>query len=106
VSVTQFPLVKVFKPRLWPKAVVELDGVAAQLAKTLGGTVEGKQTVRTGGARGRRYEIAYERDGEALRQRIALLLERRTEYQLLCRWAAPASEPRACALLEQTFTIT
>ena len=105
-SVTRFPLVKAFSPSLWPKAVVELDGVAAQLAKSLGGTVERKETVNRGGVRGRRYEIAYERDGVALRQRIALLLRRRTEYQLLCRWSASDGEPEACTLLETTFRLS
>jgi hypothetical protein len=105
-SVTRFPLVKRFRRSLWPKAVVELDGVANQLAKTLGGTIDSKETVGTAGTRGRRYEITYVHDGDRLRQRISLLLHKRTEYQLLCRWSEADSEPEACVLLEQSFTLT
>jgi hypothetical protein len=105
-SVTRFPLVKRFRPSLWPKAAGELDGVADQLAKTLGGTIDSKETVATAGTRGRRYEITYVRDGDQLRQRISLLLHKRTEYQLLCRWSEADGEPEACALLEQSFTLT
>ncbi len=105
-SVTRFPLVKPFRPSLWPKAAAELDGVVERLAASLGGEYgEAPKTVRRGGLRGRLYEIVYEREGVDLRQRITLLLDRRTEYQLLCRWPASTGEPAACALLEQTFRL-
>ena len=104
-SATRFRLVKSFKPSLWPKAIVELDGVAERLATSLGGTVESKETISRGGVRGRRYELAYEREGVALRQRLSLLLRKRTEYQLLCRWSEITGEPEACALLERTFAL-
>jgi hypothetical protein len=105
-SVTRFPLVKAFRPSLWPKAAAELDGVAERLAASLGGEyVESPKTVRRGGLRGRLYEIAYEREGIALRQRLTLLLDRRSEYQLFCRWPASVGEPAACGQLEQTFRL-
>ena len=105
-SVTTFPLVKPFRPSLWPRASGELDRVARQLADSLGGELEREpETVRVGGVRGRRYEIAYEREGTDLRQRLALLLTRRTEYQLLCRWAADGETPDACTILERTFRL-
>ena len=59
--------------------------------------------MRRGGLRGRLYEIGYEREGVALRQRLTLLLSRRTEYQLLCRWEASADTPEDCGILETTF---
>ena len=63
--------------------------MAERLAESLGGELEQQpQTVRIGGLRGRQYEIGYEREGVELRQRLTLLLSRRTEYQLLCRWEA------------------
>jgi hypothetical protein len=83
---------------------VELDGIAERLTASLGGEyTQAPQTVRRAGLRGRRYEIAFEREGEELVQRLTLLLDRRTEYQQLCRWAAADGEPEACRLLERSF---
>ena len=59
--------------------------------------------MRRAGMRGRLYEIAYEREGVELRQRLTLLLSRRTEYQLLCRWEASGDMPDACRNLEASF---
>ena len=106
-SVTIFPLVKPFRPAVWPQASDELDSVADRLAKSLGGELEQQpQTVRIGGLRGRQYEIGYEREGVELRQRLTLLLSRRTEYQLLCRWEAGSTAPEACAGLETSFKVS
>jgi hypothetical protein len=103
-SVTVFPLVKPYRPALWPKASRELDKVARELADSLGGEIAREpETVRVAGLRGRRYEIAYERDEDDLRERLTLLLSRRTEYQLLCRWGAGDDPPEACASLETSF---
>ncbi len=105
-SVTIFRLVKPFRPALWPQAAKELDGVAARLAASLGGELErAPKTVRIAGLHGRQYEIGYEREGARLRQRLTLLLSRRTEYQLLCRWEAAAEMPDACSELEASFRI-
>lgn len=105
-SVTIFPLIKPYRPSLWPQASAELDDVAARVVRDLGGDyVREPQTVRRGGLRGRLYELAYEREGVELRQRLTLLLSRRTEYQLLCRWETAAGEPSACALLETSFRL-
>ncbi len=103
-SVTIFPLVKPYRPALWTQAAEELDGVAERLAKSLGGELQHEpRTVRRGGLRGRLYEIGYEREGVELRQRLTLLLSRRTEYQLLCRWEASTDAPEGCGILETTF---
>jgi len=106
-SVTIFPLVKPFRPALWPQAAKELDGVAERLAATLGGELlEEPETVLRGGLRGRQYEIGYEREGIELRQRLTLLLSRRTEYQLLCRWEASTDVPEACEIVARTFSVS
>ena len=106
-SVTIFPLVKPYRPALWPKASQELDKVARQLAVSLGGELErDPATLRLGGLRGRLYEIAYEREDAELRQRLTLLLSRRTEYQLLCRWEAGDDLPQACTALEASFKVS
>ena len=106
-SVTVFPLVKPYRPTLWPKASRELDDVTGKLAASLGGKLEREpETVRVGGLRGRRYEVAYEREGTQLRQRLTLLLTRRTEYQLLCRWDRGDDPPEACDVLESTFRVS
>lgn len=106
-SVTTFPLVKPYRPALWAKASGELDKVARELADSLGGELEREpETVRVGGLRGRLYEIAYEREGAKLRQRLTLLLSRRTEYQLLCRWEDGDDPPQACVALEASFKVT
>lgn len=105
-SVTVFALIKPYRPALWPRASAELDDVAARVVSNLGGEyVRDPRTVRRGGLRGRSYELSYERDGAELRQRLTLLLSRRTEYQLLCRWQHAAGEPAACGLLERTFLL-
>ena len=106
ISVTRFPLLHRFRPALWPGAVVELDGVADRLVRSLHGKLESEgETVRLHGLRGRRYEISFEKSGKALRQRLVFLLKAKTEYQLLCRWDADGEEPAACAVLEDSFRL-
>jgi hypothetical protein len=103
-SVTRFPLVKPFKPSLWPKAMVELDGVASRLAMGLvAKQTEPARTVRAGGLRGRRYVMTFDQNGTDVTQRLTLLLSRKTEYQLLCRWQSSDAEPKSCTMLETTF---
>jgi len=105
-SVTRFPLIKPYRPSLWQAAAAELDGVAERLAASLGGEYGAEpQTVRRGGLRGRLYLIRYERDGAELSQRLTLLLSRRTEYQLLCRWEGSGAAPAACTQLETSFRL-
>ncbi len=103
-SVTRFPLAKTFKPSLWPKAKVELDGVATRLAMGLvARQSKPVATVRAGGLRGRRYVMEFDQNGTEVTQRLTLLLDRHTEYQLLCRWRTPDTVPDSCGLLEGTF---
>lgn len=106
VSVTVFRLVRPFRPGLWTRASRELDGVADRLAGRLQGTVRSRSTVQVGRARARQYELAYERDGTALRQRITFVLHGRREYELLCRWREADGEPGACGLLTSSFRLS
>jgi hypothetical protein len=104
-SVTRYPLIKAFRPTLWPGVVTELDGAVDKLAAGLSGTVESDENVRAGGRRARRYEVSYEREGEQLRQRITFVFRGREEFQLLCRYPDAETPPPACTLMEQTFTL-
>ena len=103
VSVTVFNLVRPYRAALWSRAAGELDGVARTLAAGLSGHVDAARTVSVAGARARQYDLSYERNGAALRQRITFVLRGRREYQLLCRWAAASGEPAACRLLLASF---
>ena len=59
-SVTRFPLAKTFKPSLWPKAKVELDGVATRLAMGLGAKqTEPVRTVGSGASSIRRVGLSW-----------------------------------------------
>ena len=104
-SVSRYPLIKPFRRTLWPGVRTELDGAVDKLNAGLSGTIESRQDVRVGGRLGRRYEVAYERAGQAMRQRITFVFRGREEYQLLCRYADAEAAPRACTLLEETFRL-
>ncbi len=105
LSVTVFPLARAFRPALWREAVTELDRAAAGLAARVKGQLEASATVTVAGARARSYDLAFERSGEKLGERIVFVLRGRREYQLLCRWHAPpdADVTAACATLSSSF---
>lgn len=99
VSVTVFRLARPYRPNLWPTLVPVLDGVAAQLARGLGGSVGTRETVVLAGRRARRYELAFRRGGKDVVERIVFLLEGRREEQLLCRYARGSSSASCSAFL-------
>jgi hypothetical protein len=105
--VETFRLLKPYRPALFARAVRELDASQAALAAKLRARIERRSVVRVAGRRARRYELAYSRDGEALRQRATYVLVARTEYVLVCRWAAgrPAVAREPCARLLATFRL-
>lgn len=105
VSVTVLPLHRRYTPDLFPKVVPELDGVAAKLAAKLHGRVAARETVVVDGGRARQYDIAYERDGTKLVDRVGFVLRGKSEYQLLCRWEALEGVSPACGQLVRTFRI-
>lgn len=99
---TIFRLGRPYRAALWPAVVPQLDRVAAQLAGELSGKLGAGTTLTVGGRRSRRYEIAYERDGKQLVERIGFVLSGRREYQLLCRYE---NEPAACDRLFRSFRL-
>ena len=104
VSVTVFRLTRPFRAALWPKVVPELDRVAAGLADQLRGRAGPGADLRVAGRQARRYDIAFQRSGKDLVERITFVLDGRREYQLLCRY--PGGKPdRACAALASSFRL-
>lgn len=104
VSVTRYPLLRAYRPGLWARVVRELDTAAAQLAKQQKGAVSDSRTVTIGGRQARRYDIHYERAGNALVERIAFVLQGKTEYLLLCRYDR-GGDTDACDRLLTTFAL-
>ena len=105
LSVTRFPLVRSYRPELWPEVVGELDRAAAELARQQDGTVTESETATIAGRRARLYEIAYEDEGNELVERIGFVLRGKTEHLLLCRYER-GGETRACERLLATFRLT
>jgi hypothetical protein len=104
VSVTRFPLLRAFRPELWPKVVPELDRAAAAVAKQQSGSVTNPQTVTVVGRPARRYDVVYEREGKQLVERIAFVLRGKTEYLLLCRYER-GGDTGACDRLLTSFRL-
>jgi hypothetical protein len=104
-SVTVLVLRRRYRPALFAETARELDRVTGALAAKLGGRVIESRSVVVGGIRSRQYDVAYSRDGTGLIDRITYVLRGRSEYYLLCRWAADEGESRACALLTVSFRI-
>jgi hypothetical protein len=105
VSVTRFPLLRAFRPELWPKAVPEMDRSAAGLAADQHGTVTARVTTTVAGQRARRYDIAYELGGKKLIERVGFVLQSKTEYELLCRFEQGKSSS-ACDTLFSSFRLS
>jgi len=104
VSVSTFPLARPYRAELWPKVMPQLDAVAHELAKRLGGRVATARTETIGGRRARRYELVV--PSSAVRRRIAFVLDGRTEYQLFCRFRQNDAEAlRACEELLDSFSL-
>ncbi len=80
VSVTRFPLLRSYRPELWPKVVSELDRSAAALASDQHGAVAVRATQSIAGEQARRYDVEYELNGKSLVERLGFVLRARTEY--------------------------
>lgn len=102
-SVTVLALRKRYRPAVFAKAAAELDRVTDQLAAKLGAKVLARRSIVVGGIRSRQYDLAYQRAGTGLVDRITYVLRGKVEYYLLCRWPADEGEPSACALLTSSF---
>ena len=99
VSVTVLPLVKPYRPALFPRVVQELDRVATEYASSLEGTVASRRTVTVAGRKAREYRIEH---GDLV-DRITFLLRGKRNFQLICRWRAQDTEPAACPQLASSF---
>ncbi|HSS74455.1 MAG TPA: hypothetical protein VLK53_12910 [Gaiellaceae bacterium] len=102
-SVTGLTLRSKYAPRLYARVSKELDAVTSSLADKLNGKVIARRDIVASGIRSRQYDLAYERDGEGLVDRITFVLKGTDEYYVLCRWLADRGEPEACGLLLRTF---
>ena len=102
VSVTRFPLLRAYRPELWPKVVPEIDRGAAAVASDQHGTVAARATVTISGEEARRYDIVYARSGKQLVERLGFVLRGKTEYELLCRFER-GKNASACDRLFKTF---
>jgi hypothetical protein len=104
VSVTLFPLQRTFRPALWHRALPELDRAAQAVARQQQGTIGQSLDVTVAGQKARRYDIAYERDGRELVERLVFLLKGKSEYLLLCRYERGGSTD-ACERLLESFKL-
>jgi hypothetical protein len=102
-SVTALTLRSKYTPALYAKVSKELDSVATMLADKLNGKVIARRDVVVSGIRSRQYDLAYEKGGSGLVDRITFVLRGKDEYYVLCRWLADQGEPDACGLLLRTF---
>jgi len=102
-SVTALTLRAKYTPALYAKVSKELDAVTKALAHKLNGKVIGRRDVITSGIRARQYDVAYEKDGQGLVDRITFVLKGKDEYYVLCRWLADQGEPGACGLMLRSF---
>ncbi len=100
VSVSVFRLARPYRPEMFAKVVPELDRVAGDLAKGLGGGVVSSKTVGVVGRKARQYEIRYA--GRV--QVTTFVLSGRTEYQLLCRRTVDG-DAAACGRLVSSFRL-
>jgi hypothetical protein len=99
VSVTVLPLLRPYKPALFPRVVEELDRLAATLATRLRGELTSSRSTAAAGGRAREYEIEH----AGLVDRITFVLRGKREFELSCRWRKTAGVPGACALLVSSF---
>lgn len=104
-SVTQLTLRSTYKPSLFARVSKELDAVTTALAEKLDGKVIARRTVVVSTIRARQYDLAYQKEGSGLVDRITFVLKKRLEYYVLCRWAADEGEPRACGLLQTSLRV-
>jgi hypothetical protein len=100
VSVTVLPLLKPYRPRLFPRVAGELDRVAGDLAGKLHGRVTERRTTIVARGRVRQYQIEH----GGLVDRLTFVLRGKREFLLTCRWRKQDGEPTACAQLGSSFS--
>jgi hypothetical protein len=103
VSVTRYKLLKPYNPSMFGRVVEELDRSVGTLAKQAKGTLVEKKTVDVDGRRIREYRYV----ARGFASRLGFVLERKTEWQLLCRARAEEPDPDgACTLLFDSFSVS
>lgn len=100
VSVTVLPLVKPYRPSLFPRVIGELDRVTGALAARLKGPVTERKTIIVAGGRVRQYQIVH---GELV-DRLTFVFRGKQEFLLTCRWRKADGEPAACGQLVSSFS--
>jgi hypothetical protein len=104
-SVTKLSLRSKYVPSLFPRVTKELDRVTNALAAKLEGKVIARRTIVVGGIRSRQYDVAYQKEGTGMIDRITFVLRGKREFYVLCRWPADEGEPDACRLLQSSFAV-
>ena len=104
-QVTTLTLRSRYTPSLFAKVTKELDRVTNALAVKSSGKVIARRTVLVDGIRSRQYDLAYEKEGTGVIDRITFVLRGKKEFYVLCRWPADEGEPQACGLLQRTFAV-
>ena len=104
VGVSRFALRRAYRPALWAKAVRELDGASAAIARQQHGSVTGAETVTISGQKARRYRVAYVVGAKKLVEELVFVLRGKTEYLLLCRYEQGSSH-RVCDMLRASFRL-
>jgi hypothetical protein len=100
IEIRRFTLLKPYRHAILVRAVRELDGVASGLARQLAARITSSRTERLAGRDARTYTLAY--GGKT--QQITFVLDGRSEYELICRLAAGASDA-PCRRLLATFAL-
>ncbi len=101
VSVTVLPLVRAYRPALFPRVIGEVDRLADTLASRLHGSVASRRTIALAGGKVRQYEI----DHGGLVDRLTFVFRGKREYLLTCRWRNRDGEPAACTRLVSSFSL-
>jgi hypothetical protein len=107
--VAQFPLPKIFRPALWPKAKPELRKLAERIAVQTSpdAMVAAPEETLVAGRRALAFDVTYDRNGEPRVDKLLFLLVGRREFQLTCSisLADRAVGDGACADLRRTFRL-
>jgi hypothetical protein len=107
VSAAVYRLGKAYAPDDFGAAASELDGVAAKLARAVGGKLTARETTTVSGRKIRAYRFTAQPNGTgAYADRVGFVLFGKREIQLLCQAPAGAGDPGgACALLFASFEL-
>jgi len=101
VSVTVLPTLKVYRPKLFPRLIGELDEVTGELAGRLQGRLTAKATMLVAGGRVRQYRITH---GDLVDQ-LTFVFRGKQEFLLTCRWQQKDGRPAACDRQTSSFRL-